>query len=248
MADDKNTVLANLHTGLPNPTLQNIYCPPRSSRYGDVIHQSLFGAKMHPVADEGSVFIATNPTPGTGIAGKAAPNTLADTAALMHLRNSDATSGKNLYLLWLLLRPTAAGTNGTNFNLSQKIDKGANRYTSGGSAITPVNPNMGSTRSPLGVLKVGDLTIAAASSDARLVAHDQVRSVIKVIGDKYLLTFGDSVPPSLGMIMEGTAQAFIPVACPPVVLSPGDQWLLHEWAASQTVAASYEFVMCWAER
>lgn len=221
---------------------------PRTPRLGaraEAYALALLGSKLALLADEGSYFVATNPTPGTGVAGKAAPTALADTAALMHVHNNetDLLKGKRLYLDFLLLRPTAAGTNGTNFNLTQKIDRGPTRYASGGSNITPVNPNMGSSETSPAVVKVGDLTLGAATSSARLVHHEQVRSVIKVIGDKYLLTFGNSSPPTIGMAMEGTAQAAIHLACPPVVLGPGDQWCLHEWAASQSVAAGYEFVL-----
>lgn len=234
--------------GLPSAIPQNTYGALRSTRRGELYTYPIVGSRLYGVAGEGSYFVATNPTPGTGIAGKAAPTTLADTAALMHLRNTDAAGGKRIELDFLLLRPTAAGTNGTHFNLTQKIDKGANRYTSGGTAITPKNPNMASSTPSLASLAVGDLTIAAASTDVRIIHHEQVRSVIKVIGDKYLLLFGNSSPPATGMVMEGTAQAFVPVPCAPVVLGTGDQWLLHEWAASQSVAASYEFVMGWWER
>jgi hypothetical protein len=51
-----------------------------------------------------------------------------------------------------------------------------------------------------------------------------------------------------GMVMEGTAQACIHIQCPPVVLGPNTTFLLHEIAASQSVAATYEFSMGWHER
>jgi hypothetical protein len=97
-------------------------------------------------------------------------------------------------------------------------------------------------------LQFGAVVPTAASSNARLLWHSNVRTVIKVIGDKYLLTFGAGQgAPVATTIMAGTAQASIHLPCPPVVLGPGDTFLLHEFAASQTVAASYEFAMGWWE-
>jgi len=126
------------------------------------------------------------------------------------------------------------------------IDSG-NRFSSGGTAVTPVSPNMDSAAVSIGTLNFGALT-AAAANNARRVKHGQIRSVIKVVGDVYLFTFGQSTPSVPGMVLEGTAQAFIPIQCPPVVLGPNQTFLLHEIAASQAAAAQYEFSMGWSER
>jgi hypothetical protein len=72
--------------------------------------------------------------------------------------------------------------------------------------------------------------------------------VIKVIGDQYLFTFGQATLPNYGAVaLEGTAQAAINIPCPPVVIGPGCSWLFHEIAASQSVAATYEFSAGWWE-
>jgi AraC-like DNA-binding protein len=56
--------------GLPTPAVgDSVYIPARSSRYGELVTQALAGSKMYAAADEGSYFVATNPTPGTAIAG-----------------------------------------------------------------------------------------------------------------------------------------------------------------------------------
>lgn len=229
---------------LPAPILDTQYGPARVSRYGELIHQSLGGSKLYALADEGSYFVALNTTPGTGIAGIAAASAFADTAALLFLRNG-ASSDKRVYLDKLILMPTAAGTNGTNFNFVMRADKGNSRYTSGGSAITPANVNMGSNRtSGIDRLQFGAIVAAAATSEARTIHQGPLRTVIKVIGDKYVFDFGGSTPgPVSGIPLEGTTQASINIPCPPVVLDPGDTFLFHEWAASQTVGASYEFML-----
>ncbi len=220
------------------------YGPVRGSRYGEVMTQPTTGSKMSSLADEGSYFVATNPTPGTAIGGIAAADGLDDLEALVFLRNG-ASNDKRIYLDYIWLQVAAAGTNGTNFAFAMKGDKGNSRFASGGSSIVPVNPNMGSSRtSGIDRLQFGAVVPIAATSEARLLHHGLLRTVIKVIGDKYLFKFGDSSPGVMsGIAMEGTTQANICVPCPPVVLDPGDTFLLHEFAASQTVAATYQFAM-----
>ncbi len=246
MSDNNPTALA-FSTGLPAPTVgDNVRTPIRSTRYGELVTYPLFGSKLYEAAQEGSYFVATNATLGTAIAGKAAPTTLADTAALMFLRN-DSANNRQLMLDYILLMVAAAGTNGTDWQFSMQGDTGASRYTSGGTNITPVNPNMASANTPGldgGLIRFGDLTIAAATSAARILHHGLVRTVIKVVGDKYLFKFGDSSPGVIsGIPLEGTTQASINIPCPPVVLGPGQSFLFREVATAQSVAASYQLTM-----
>lgn len=251
MSDDINIKgLAN--RGLPASTPGDaVQQPVRVSRYGEHMSQLLAGGLINPLADEGSYFVATNPTPGTAILGNATPTALSDTVSLLTLYNGGAVSGtaRRIYLDFIMLRVVAVGTSSTNFNLTGHVDAaGTSRYGSGGSGITPVNPNMDNSNAAQGVLKFGALTTTAASSAQRLVHHEQARSVIPVAGDRYLLLFGRSAPVTPGMATEGTAQLFLPIHCPPVILGPTQTYVLHEWAASQAAARSYEFVMGWYER
>lgn len=243
MTDITNKLVWGLaNRGIPPAIGDNTYGPARVSRYGELVTQGLAGSKMHALAAEGSYFIVTNPTPGTAIAGIAAADGLDDLEALVFLRNG-ASNDKQIHLDFLLLQVAAAGTNGTNFAFAMKGDKGNSRYASGGSSLTPVNPNMGSTRtSGIDKFYFGAVVPTAATSEARLLNHGLLRTVIKVVGDKYLFKFGDSAPGVVsGIPLEGTTQANINVPCPAVILDPGDTFLFHEFAASQTVAAQYQF-------
>lgn len=234
---------------LPGAQANNTFQPVRTSRYMEQFIQSVTGSKMTALADEGSYFVATNATLGTAISGTAAPTAFSATVSLLSLYNtvvSGAAGAKNIYLDWIQLEVRAAGTNGTNFLYAMDVDTG-NRFTSGGTAITPVNPNILSSATTISTLNFGAITSPAANN-VRRVKHGQIRSVIKVIGDVYLFTFGSAVAPTAGMVLEGTAQAVIPVHCPPVVIGPNSTFLLHEIAASQSVAATYEFSMGWWER
>jgi hypothetical protein len=250
MSLEDRKLWAETHRDLPGTAYsEGATAPLRGSRRGELFTSALAGSKMHALADEGSYFVATNPTIGTGVAGIAAADGFDDLETLAFLRNTESSStGKRLYLDYILLRPTAAGTNGTNFSFAMKIDKGNNRFASGGSAITPVSPNMDSVAASVATLRFGAVVTTAASADARIVASGLLRSVIKVVGDTYLFDFGASTRNLGAHIVAGTAIANIIVPCPPVVVGPNQMFLLHEFAASQSAAASYTFEMGWYER
>ncbi len=246
-SDTNRLVTADRIKPTPGSQLEKIN--PRGSRYGDGLVQSLWGSRLHGLAEEGSMFVATNPTPGTAIAGVAAADGLDDTEALVYLRMG-ASSSKRLYLLSLELQVAAAGANGTNFAYAIKGDKGNGRYASGGSSITPKNVNMAdATATEIDRFQFGAVVPIAATSEARLLDHGLVQTVIKVVGSKYRFVFGDSSPatPS-GIPLEGTTQHAQIINCPPVILGPGDTFLFHEFAASQSGAAQYQFKALWIER
>ena len=92
-------------------------------------------AKLHPLADQGKYFVATNPTPGTGIA-SGAVTSLADTTPYLVIKNNNTVaSGIKMYLDFWRLTLTAAGGGGTVRNMTFKLDssQSVTRYTSGGS-------------------------------------------------------------------------------------------------------------------
>jgi len=190
------------------------------------------------LAEEGSYFTVTNPTPGTGLIGIAASTAYDAAETFLMIRNVSAT--KKLTLHYLHLKVTAAGTNGTTFGVTMVGDRGTSRYTSGGAALTPVNPNMGSSTTSGATVYAGPLVTTAASSSARILGDYPLRTVIKVIGDSYLFTFGAETPSTFsGIPLEGTTQASLQIPCPPVTLGENDQFLFHEYGASQSVGAAY---------
>lgn len=234
---------------LPTATADGNNAPIRAGKYGEQMVATLTGSKMNLLGGEGTYFVATNATYGTAISGKAAPTAFSATNALLSLFNSAAAggSGKTIWLDYIRLYPKAAGTNGTEFGYAMSTDR-INRFTSGGTAITPINANIMSDATSLATLNVGDLTIAAAGAQVRRFSHGKLRTVIKVIGDVYEFRFGDSVGVTTGMPLEGTLQAHVIQRCGPCPIPPGCNFLLHEIAASQSVAATYELEAGWYER
>ncbi len=244
---DVNTKVLGLDRSIPTPVGQNTLSLTRGTRFGEPIVAPL-GSKMYAYADEGSYFLATNPTMGTGIAGIAASTSFDATETLLLIRNTSST--KRVYLDFIDLVVTAAGSSGTTTGFSMTTDRGASRYTSGGSAITPVNPNLASTASYEGTVHFGALVTTAASVSVRPLGDFLVRSVIKVVGDSYRFTFGDSGSnwECAGAAMEGTTIAKVNIPCPPVILGENDSFLLTDWGASQSGASSYQFRFGFVQR
>lgn len=242
MADDSVYSKGLVEEALPSATSDQAWRGERLDKYGGQFVMPI-GAFPQALAVEGSYFVATNPTSGTGLIGIAASTALDDLETFLHIRNTSST--KKVYLHYLHLKVTAAGTNGTTFGCVMKGDRGASRFTSGGATITAINPNMASTNTATDVvIKAGPCVTTAATSDARLIGDYPLRTVIKVIGDSYLFTFGAGTPSTFsGIPIEGTTQAALQIPCPPVILGENDQFLFHEFGASQSVGAAYTMSM-----
>ena len=235
----------------PSKYTDQAQAPVHLSNRGDVMVQSLTGGKLHGLAQEGSYFVATNPTVATGIAGIAAADgyNAAETLFLLY-NQATASEGIEVCLDFLELQCTVVDTAGTDIRFDHHIDTG-DRYTSGGSSITPVSPNMNSSASAKGRLKFGALVSSAASSSVRYLGGRQLSSTDLVANDLMLFTYGGSnsfSSQTTNLTEEATASRFWHVACPPVVLGPGQSYLFTINCASQTGAATWTFNAGWWER
>lgn len=236
---------------LPSAVSDSAYGPMRVSRRGDVSVQSLTGGKLHGLADEGSYFVATNPTVATGIAGIAAADgyNAAETLFLLYNQSTESENIR-LYLDFLELQCTVVDTNGTDVRFDHHIDTG-DRFTSGGTNITPVSPNMDSSASAKGRLRFGAVVSTSASSSVRYLGGRQLASTDLVANDLMLFTYGGSnsfSAQTTGLTEEATAERMWQVGCPPVVLGPGDSYLFTINCASQSGAATWTFNCGWWER
>ncbi len=209
----------------------------RRSGYGEPY---VIPFSVRTAADEGAYFIARNATPGTAQAGHAAPTTHDTAKPFVMLKNGAEAGGMRVYLDYLKLLVTAAGSSGTLNYATHTVDK--NRTAgSGGVALIVVNVNPQSTRSTvLSTVLAGPIVPDQSNTtDARIVAHQRARTVIPVVGDVLLFNFGGD-PVNTGAVMAGTTELERVIHCPPIVLGPGDSYHLVLWRASQSGAASYE--------
>jgi hypothetical protein len=202
-------------------------------------------------ADEGSYFFAQNATidAATTLAGHAAP-VLADlyTKAFIFLRNGDSATGnspKRVYLDFIHIQVITAGVNGTSDNWAAELDTGATRSSSGGTALTVVNPNMQSSASTVCTVLGGAAVLSAATASQRKIGHGVFRPSIAITGDKYTFKFGQD-PVEANVVASAITHHVVPM--PPVVLGPTDQFALHLYAPSQSAAGVYKVSMGWVER
>lgn len=241
--------------GLPTAISNNVRGPVRADRYGNLV--TVPGLKWRQqTADEGTYFIAHNPTndAATTLAGHPAP-VLADADATMtkpfiHCINSmGITDQRRCYLDFIEIEVITAGANGTADSWACQLDSGATRVTTAGTTLTTVNPNMQSTATPALVPTGGVVVVGAESSNVRHLAHGQFRPSIQIAGDKYMFVFGGD-PEAIGGAAS-TAAATVRlhiVGLPPVILGPTDQFLLALYSPSQSAAGVYKVRMGWLER
>jgi hypothetical protein len=223
---------------------------PRTSPFGESYSVVADHKPAHILADEGSYFVTTNPTPGTGLATIAAQASLADTAPFVLVGNgAAASSGVRIYFDYLKLIATAAGTAGTSIRFAAKIDTQpyASRFTSGGSALTPNNVNMDQQSSSVASVRAGAI-VAAAGAGPLLLSNILLRPVIPVAADTYLIDFGGTDRALNSLAPAGTAIANCVMPHVPVVIGPGQCAAFHIWLPSQSAASSYEVELAWYER
>lgn len=218
----------------------------RIGRYGDQYQLNLFPGK-HVLADEGSAFVATNPTPGTALA--FAVNATYDvTKSFMVVKNlASPGDGKRVYLDSIKIMPTVAPASATALCYAIWLGTFAG-YTSGGTEIIPVNTNGDDGTSPASrvIMASGTavLTTVAAGLN-RLVARGVARSVIPAVCDEICIAFGaDSVGSS-----SSTASGHSVSNAPAIVIPPQGIAVLNIWMPSNAVTGlSYEAEVSLFER
>jgi hypothetical protein len=192
----------------------------------------------------GNYFRAGTPTPGTGIA-MGIQTSFSDTAnVLMLLYNGGL---RRVVMDFLKLICSAAGSTTTSAHVAVKIDN-KDRYTSGGSDLTPAQPDGGEQVSSITKCKFGIVTATAVQA-ARIVGRDALKVAAApcwVINDQVMMTFGTMGQQSGGI--AATTAGKIPIALGPAIIRPGWSLLVHLWnVANATTAPSWECEAGWWE-
>lgn len=253
---DYRTQLRTQQGSLPTPTGNATYGPARGNRYGELYATPTLSARWNH-ALEGSYFIAHNATndASTTLAGHAAP-VLADADATMtkpfvFIRNPTSSSSNTLIVLdFIEIEVVTAGANGTTASWAAQIDTGATRRSSGGTALTIVNPNMQQSNDSVldetNALLGGAVVAGAENSTSRDLGFGDLRPTIEIAGDKKLFIFGGD-PRDVTASAAAAVRTQV-VNMPPVVLGSTDQFLLALYAPSQSSAGVYKLRLGWVER
>ena len=209
------------------------------------------------LADEGSYFIATNPTPGTAIATTTSvvddatgATTHAQQKPVLLIQNQNTlSSGVNIYLRYLKMFVTQIPTSATGWRYAMRLDPLSTKLTSAGTIITPQNPNGASTTTSRAYVNFGAITTtdSTASPQQRLIGNGMVAQAIPVANDEWFFNFGATFASIDSSITSANVkrQSF-PV--PPVIIPPGWFFTLEMWGASNAAAPSWEFELAYAER
>lgn len=200
---------------------------------------------MFGIADLGQYFAANNAQ--TGIATAAAPTAFSATNPFIAVVNKDSANGKNIYLDFVTLVATAAGTAGASLQVAVSLDN-TNRYTSGGTDITTniVNTNGNSGTKSIAQVVAGNITAAAATGNVRNVVGNRfLKGAIPVAGDEYTIKFGGVDAPATVQI---STISKVVINVPKIVIPPGWTALVHIWLPSQSAASSYAPELGWVER
>lgn len=219
--------------------------PSRTGAYNEAYVTSMSNKEFF-FADEGSYFTAITPTSGTGIIGHAAPTTFDEAKPYLCLYNS--STSKSLYPQFISFNETVASVGGTAMRFVPCVDNG-NRYSSAGTALTINNNNGASSIATVVTTAFVGAVVATAATAGRRNYGDIVfrGTTIDIIGDHYTIVFG--APSSNGGASSKVATLIDSSrVAPPIVVGPGQSFLLHQWAGSQSTGPTFQVQMGWVER
>lgn len=232
---------------LPTRTADStaIVTPSRADAYAGAYTMPM-GADYGPFAEEGSMYIIQTTTPGTGIAGHAAP-VQADlsTKPILHVYNGGSL---NIIPRWIKVRITTAGAGGTNTNLETWLETGAGASSraSAGTLVSPaINCKGGATVPSSGAVAYIGPVISTLTS-AKRVGHFQVRSTIEIVEDVYLVVYGAANMSVFGPVVATLNNYTVPMAA--CCVPPSSNFQFHHWGASHSGASSYDIQFCYTER
>jgi len=220
----------------------------RLNRRGEIVPA---GFDQNKFCADGVYFRATNTTFSTAITLTSATRTtfLATEGAILIRNTSGSATGPTVYLDYIRLIVAGAGTAGTSYHYGIIIDP-ANRYSSGGTDVTAVNANSGSSTTAVAGIKVGNITLTAASSPrqvGRAIIKTQAAPCLTV-GDQIIMTFGDHAGSSMGAL-NGAATIQMAFNNGPIALGPNNNHsaIVYIWAPAMTAAPTVECEFGWWE-
>ena len=203
-------------------------------------------------AAEGSYFVATNPTPQTGIALTASKTAEVQTTPDLLIQNNYSTSdvnAKDIIPIRLTMLWTAIPTSITYLQAVIRLDNTAAKYTSGGSTLAPKNTNTRYGNTTGAVAYAGAITgLTANATDGRLVYNGMVSPTVPVIKDSIVFEFG-SAAGTVSYENTASVNSVHTVVVPPVVIGPQWWFYLNMFGGSSSGGSpAVELVLEYVER
>ena len=209
----------------------------------------LSGSRDIGLADQGNLYTAITPTPGTGIVSGAAVTTFNELAPYLCLVN---TGNLNIYPLYMRLHTTVVGVGNTVAAWTLTLDP-TNRYSSGGTALTINNTNMNSANKSGAEIYVGAVTATAASGTRRIIGHQTTQFALEIVHDTIFFNFGGADQTDPAYLIDNasgsaTDLSHKTITFAPFVVGPGHSFVAVRWGASQSTGVTYEVEFTWIER
>ncbi len=213
----------------------------------------------HALADEGSFFVATNPTPLTTIAmvtsvvddAATQSSTHAQASPVLYVENSAVAYdplAKSLYLKYLRLFSIVGGqawTTATSAHYALRLGA-SGRWQSGGSLLVPQNVNSNAQNNSAAKVYFGANVVTIPGATGRLIGRGQIQGTIPLPADQWLFTFGDTTGPT--NVLGASAIKNLTLPCGPVVIGPGASFQLDLFAVGLAAAPAFEFELGFVER
>lgn len=231
--------------------------PARSTLLGEAYVQVTLPIKQS-LCEEGSYYVTTNPTPGTGIAygSGGTQATFVDTVAFMRVINTADPSDFAAPTVFLdslkLIQFGTAPASTTSVQALVKLDNGFRLETgTAGVTNTPVCTNQRLSQSAAAARVItyagAVTTIPTASAAARVVGRAMLKGGPTLNLDEYSISFGVNDSALGGGYL--TTVASYASRMPPVAIGPGQSAVIHLWfVAGITNPFTYEFELGHWER
>lgn len=226
---------------VPNLDSQNVDVPWRVGRYNEGYVLSLI-RKHHLLADEGSYFVFNNAQ--SGITGQTNTSYTA-TAPTISIYNGDIqgnVQSRRVYLDYIhLLNGSTAFSNATsNTGTFLTVVLDTQDGVTGGTLLSPANPNQDATAAPAckAIVRVGALTAPALTAAAQTIIGQRlirlpVSSTALTLAnvDQFHFNFGGveagmALPNQASATLEAYAVGRV-LNLPPVVIGPGQSAFIY---------------------
>lgn len=200
----------------------------------------------------GQYYVATNPTPGTGVLCGTVTGFSATADGLFTISNNNGANGRTIYLDTLALNMSGtAPTATTVMKMAAFLESGIVAPSAGNVAVVPkpLNPTGPSTGAVINGFSSAMCTIPAAVGTRTLVGNWSIPTSIGITGDTYTMLFGADPVNTPGLTaVRATAAANIVAAAPPVTIPPQYTAILDWWWLTQaTNGPTFEFQLGYYE-
>jgi hypothetical protein len=242
---------------VPLPQVDTSEIPLRSGRYGELYVQALVPSKA-VLAEEGTYFTCTNPTPSTAIAygSGGTQATFVDTVPFMQVLNTGNPGDPNAPVVYMdylkLISNGTAPASTTHVEMAARLDNGFRVATAGTPTTNvPVSVNMNlATAQPASrvvTFSGAVATIPAISAAGRQVGRAMLKGGPTLNLDEYTVVHG--INDGVGCQGYLTTVSAYTTRMPPVAIGPGQSLTYYLWFISGiTNPFSYEFELGLWER